>query len=54
MLIGEHSSLYTPAEVARRLRRVLPAAQVEIVPGASHDLPAHSPDLVAERISGFV
>lgn len=54
VLMGEHSSLYSPAEVAERLRRVMPAARTEIVPGASHDLPAHSPDLVADRISGFV
>jgi pimeloyl-ACP methyl ester carboxylesterase len=54
MMLGEHSSLYSPAEVAARVRRVLPSARVEIVPGASHDLPAHSPDLVAERIAGFI
>jgi pimeloyl-ACP methyl ester carboxylesterase len=54
VLMGEHSALYDPAEVAERLRRVLPSARTEIVPGASHDLPAHSPDLVAERISGFI
>ncbi|MFI1991926.1 alpha/beta fold hydrolase [Actinoplanes sp. NPDC020271] len=54
VLMGEHSSLYEPAEVMRRLRRVLPSAQAEIVPGASHDLPSHSPELVADRIAGFV
>ncbi|BCY10441.1 alpha/beta fold hydrolase [Actinoplanes sp. L3-i22] len=54
MMLGEHSALYSSIEVAARVRRVLPAARVEIVPGASHDLPAHSPDLVAERISGFI
>jgi pimeloyl-ACP methyl ester carboxylesterase len=35
----------------------MPDARVEIVPGASHDLPVHSPELVARRIdeltSGF-
>ncbi|MEU4689467.1 alpha/beta hydrolase [Actinoplanes sp. NPDC023714] len=54
ILIGQKSALYPAADVAERLGRVMPAARVEIVPGASHDLPVHSPDLVAERITAFL
>ncbi|WP_433824652.1 alpha/beta fold hydrolase [Actinoplanes sp. CA-015351] len=54
VLLGEKSALYPAGEVAQRLARVMPAATVEIVPGASHDLPVHSPDLVADRIKAFL
>jgi len=54
VLLGERSALYHPTEVAAHLARVMPAARVEIVPGASHDLPAHSPELVADHIERFL
>ena len=54
VLLGEKSALYPAREVAQRLARVMPAATVEIVAGASHDLPVHSPELVADRIKAFV
>jgi pimeloyl-ACP methyl ester carboxylesterase len=54
VLLGEHSALYPAAQVAAHLARVTPAARVEIVPGASHDLPVHSPDLVADHIERFL
>ena len=54
ILLGQRSALYPAADVAGRLGRVMPAARVAIVPGASHDLPVHSPDLVAERIAAFL
>lgn len=54
VLLGERSALYSAPEVAAHLTRCMPAARVEIVPGASHDLPAHSPDLVTDRIEGFL
>ena len=54
VLLGEHSALYPAARVAAHLAQVMPAARVEIVPGASHDLPVHSPELVADRIESFL
>ncbi|WP_229075609.1 alpha/beta fold hydrolase [Actinoplanes sp. DH11] len=54
VLLGERSALYPAAAVARRLRTAMPAARVELVPGASHDLPVHSPELVADRIEAFL
>lgn len=32
----------------------MPSAQVEVVPGAGHDLPMHSPDTLAERAVAFM
>jgi pimeloyl-ACP methyl ester carboxylesterase len=54
ILIGQRSALYPAADVARRLGRVMPAATVVIVPGASHDLPVHSPEVVAGHIENFL
>ncbi|MEV0719981.1 alpha/beta fold hydrolase [Asanoa sp. NPDC050611] len=53
VLLGARSQLYDANTVATRLRTLLPAARVEVVPGASHDLPVHSPDLVVDRIRTF-
>ncbi|MFD8477851.1 alpha/beta fold hydrolase [Kitasatospora sp. NPDC059673] len=49
-LLGARSALHDSTEVAARIGRVLPTAQVEIVPGAGHSLPMDAPDLVAGRI----
>lgn len=49
VLLGEHSQLYDAAQVAARIQALVPTVRTEIVPGASHDLPMHSPDLVADR-----
>ncbi|MEV1328015.1 alpha/beta fold hydrolase [Micromonospora costi] len=54
VLLGERSQMYDAGVVAARLRDLLPAAHVEVVPGASHDLPVHSPDLVVERTIEFI
>jgi len=54
VLLGEHSALYPAAQVATHLAQVMPGARVEIIPGASHDLPVHSPELVADRIESFL
>ncbi|MEV5693208.1 alpha/beta fold hydrolase [Micromonospora globbae] len=54
LILGERSQMYDAASVAERVRRVMPAARVEIVPRAGHDLPVHSPELVADRIDAFL
>ncbi|WP_380119653.1 alpha/beta fold hydrolase [Dactylosporangium cerinum] len=53
-LFGERSQMYDAEQVASRIRAQLPAARVEIVPGAGHDLPVYCPDLVAERTIEFI
>ncbi|MEU5387031.1 alpha/beta fold hydrolase [Kitasatospora cineracea] len=49
-LFGARSALHDARAVAERIGRVLPAARVEVVPGAGHSLPMDRPGLVAERI----
>jgi pimeloyl-ACP methyl ester carboxylesterase len=53
VLLGEHTVLYDARTVAERVTRLMPDARVEIVPGASHDLPMHSVELVTARTVGF-
>lgn len=52
-LLGGRSQLYDAAAVAARVTALMPAARTEIVPEAGHDLPLHSPDLVADRAVEF-
>jgi pimeloyl-ACP methyl ester carboxylesterase len=48
-LLGARSQLYDAREVGDRIAALLPHARVEIVADAGHDLPMHSPELIAER-----
>ena len=48
-LFGERSQLYDAAAVARRVEATIPGARTLVVPGASHDLPMHSPALIVEQ-----
>lgn len=48
VLLGERSQLYDASMVAQRLR-TLTRAEVEVVPGAGHDLPMCAPELVIQR-----
>jgi pimeloyl-ACP methyl ester carboxylesterase len=49
LLLGEHSAMYDPQTVAGRVQRLMPDVRVEIVSGASHDVPMHSVALVTAR-----
>ncbi|WP_344660488.1 alpha/beta fold hydrolase [Catenulispora subtropica] len=49
-LLGASSALHRSGQVADHLHRVLPAAQVEIVPGTGHALSTDEPALVLDRI----
>jgi pimeloyl-ACP methyl ester carboxylesterase len=53
-LFGERSQLYDAKQAASRMQALLPAVRTEIVPGASHDLPMHSPHLILDRIIDFL
>jgi pimeloyl-ACP methyl ester carboxylesterase len=50
ILFGKHSTMHDSAAVKRRLSRVLPAADVELVPGTGHAIALDVPDLVNARI----
>jgi pimeloyl-ACP methyl ester carboxylesterase len=53
-LVGENEKIYSAEAAVRRLNRVAPQIKTEIIPGAGHDLTLVQPDLVAERILGFL
>jgi len=53
-LVGEHEKIYSPTAALRRLRRVAPLVEAEIIPGAGHDLTCVQPDLVARRVLAFL
>jgi pimeloyl-ACP methyl ester carboxylesterase len=53
-LVGEHEKIYSPQAALKRLRRVAPLVEAEIVPGAGHDLTFVQPDLVARRVLEFL
>jgi pimeloyl-ACP methyl ester carboxylesterase len=50
MVFGAASTMHDSAAVARRLARVLPAAEVELVPNVGHSIALDVPDLVNQRI----
>ncbi|MEU4722800.1 alpha/beta hydrolase [Nonomuraea dietziae] len=50
ILFGKHSTMQDSAAVKRRLSRLLPAAEVELVPGTGHAIALDVPDLVNARI----
>ncbi|GAB4054263.1 alpha/beta fold hydrolase [Catellatospora paridis] len=52
-LLGERSQMYDAAQVAARIRALMPAAHAEVVPDAGHDLQVHSPHLVTDRTAEF-
>ncbi|WP_326549298.1 alpha/beta fold hydrolase [Micromonospora sp. NBC_01813] len=54
VLLGERSQLYDAGQVAARVRRLLPDAQVEVVADAAHDLPMYLPASISQRILDFV
>ena len=54
LLLGEKTVINRPREAADRANALLPDVEVEIVPGAGHDLPVARPELVAARILQFV
>jgi pimeloyl-ACP methyl ester carboxylesterase len=53
-LVGEHERIYSPTAALKRLRRVAPLVEAEIVPGAGHDLTIVQPDLVARKVLEFL
>jgi pimeloyl-ACP methyl ester carboxylesterase len=53
-LVGEHEKIYSPWAALKRLRRVAPLVEADIVPGAGHDLTFVQPGLVAGRVLEFL
>ncbi len=53
-LVGENEKIYSAEAAVRRLNRIAPQVQAEIVPGAGHDLTLVHPDLVTRRVLQFL
>ncbi|MFE5513970.1 hypothetical protein ACFQ9J_25900 [Streptomyces sp. NPDC056529] len=55
VLLAERSRTHRAAEVAGRVRRVFPEAEVVLLPGATHhSLPLVEPHRLDERLLGFL
>jgi pimeloyl-ACP methyl ester carboxylesterase len=54
LLLGEKEVCYNPAAAAKRARRVMPHASVEILPDAGHLLVMERPDTVNQRLLAFL
>ncbi len=53
-LVGENEKMYSAAAAVRRLHRVAPQVQAQIIPGAGHDLAMVKPDLVTRKVLEFL
>ncbi len=54
VLIAGRSIIHNPAKAEARARRLLPRAQVELWPEASHALNGEFPERLAERVRSFL
>ena len=54
LLLGEKEVCYNPGSAAKRVRRVMPKASVEILPNAGHLLVMECPDTANQRILAFL
>jgi pimeloyl-ACP methyl ester carboxylesterase len=54
VLLGENSIVHEPGKVLARVRRLMPEAQVEIIPGAPHPLADTHAEVVNEKVLAFL
>lgn len=54
LLLGEKEVCYKPESAAKRARRVMPHATVEVLPNAGHFLVMECPDAANQRILAFL
>jgi pimeloyl-ACP methyl ester carboxylesterase len=54
VLLGDREKIYDPVRAAERVRRLMPHARVELVPGLGHLLGMQRPDLINPRILDFI
>jgi pimeloyl-ACP methyl ester carboxylesterase len=53
-IVGENEKIYSPKTAVKRLNRLAPHIQTEIIPGAGHDLTLAKPDVVARKVLDFL
>jgi pimeloyl-ACP methyl ester carboxylesterase len=54
LLIGEKEVIYNPGVAVKRAEQLIQTIEAEVVSNASHGLPMEQPELVNERILGFL
>ena len=54
LLIGEEEVIYNPVAAVNRATQLIQNIEAEVIPNASHGLPMEQPELVNERILGFL
>jgi pimeloyl-ACP methyl ester carboxylesterase len=54
VLVGDHEKVYSPVKAIARLKSVARQIQVEMVPGAGHDLTIVQAELVNRKILDFL
>jgi pimeloyl-ACP methyl ester carboxylesterase len=53
-LVGENEKIYPAKAAVRRLNRLAPQVQTEVLPGAGHDLAMVNPGLLTGRVLAFL
>ncbi|MER5646054.1 alpha/beta hydrolase [Streptosporangium sp. NPDC002524] len=54
LVLAARTTLMRPRRALARARRLLPLRHAEIVPGIGHAIPLEAPELVTDRVLGFV
>ena len=54
VLLPALDQIYSPARAFERAQRLLPEAEVEMVPGAGHFVAMESADLICSRLLAFL
>ncbi len=54
LLVGENETVGSAPSAMRRVRKVAPQIEAELIPGAGHDLPIAQRELVTQKVLGFL
>ncbi len=53
-MVGENEKVYSAHRALERIHTVAPKIKTELIPGAGHDMLAVEPDLIMEKVLGFL
>ncbi|MEV8631670.1 alpha/beta fold hydrolase [Streptosporangium sp. NPDC051023] len=54
LIVGQRTKMFRPALAVARAQLLLPLRHTEIVSGVGHAIPLEAPELVTERVLGFI
>ncbi|MEO0813625.1 MAG: alpha/beta hydrolase, partial [Myxococcota bacterium] len=54
LVIAGELDTFTPVWLSRKMARMIPQAELLVVPNGSHVAPLEEPELVGERVRGFL